>query len=365
MRHAESADPWDVPESSPHPELSDDGLKEARAVARRMAGTIRSLTDDVSQVGIVHPPTGPAAATAAIVAEALADRFADVDGTPVAPITWPSDHLRSNRLKPAAGALVSAIPKGADTPDVLIAVGHDPELGHQLHKELAFGASRVRARVATRIPLRRGEAAMVDCSEESRSLAWVVSPGSADLISELQTKVKSKMDTAKVFGAFLTAFTGLAISELTDGERSAVFSVVGALGIIALAFAVICYMITMFLYDSLLMPTDQWPSHTEPDNTDWFARLGRRASALVGTGQSPVRPPSSAATVIFHSMQRVWGGLFIPATCAAGVGMALVAVALVEPVDLELLAMLWAFVLIAVAAYAFAGAARPRFGSND
>ena len=366
MRHAKGADRSQTATSIPFAELSDEGYSEASAVAARLAETLRNegLAGTTTDVLILSPPDGPAAATAAIVAEAVRREFTDAGPQPE-PIECRSlEELRAGGLQVGSDALIGLVDE-ADMPKVLLVVGHDPEMGSQLHVELATGLSWPQRRLTSRIPLRRCEAAFVRCRENGRRLGWVISPDSTKLISQLQDKVKSKMDTAKVFGAFLTAFTGLAIAQLVDAEPEDGFALVGAAGVSLLALGVLCYMTTMFLYDSLLMPTAQWPSYREPEKSGWWQAAARKATAYVGTGQSPTRPPSSAATVIFHSMQRVWGGLFVPATGAAGLGAALVAVALVEPEGGEWIGVVLAAVLIIGAATALTVVARPRFGSND
>lgn len=365
MRHAQGADPWTIKDSSPRPELSHDGYREARAVANRLAETIRGgLTTKLGDIVIVHPPDGPAAATAVIVGEAISAEFAGKDSVPAPVDTQPSEQLEAGKLKVQPGAVTALVPKDRSL-EVLVVVGHDPEMGHQVHEELGSAQPMIRKRLAHRVPLRRCEAAMINLTESPRSLDWVISPASGKLITELQGKVKSKMDTAKVFGAFLTAFTGLAVRELVATERSAPYTVIGGVGVAFLAFAVLCYMITMFLYDSLLMPTDQWPSYRESDNPSMPTKAARWASTWFGTGQSPSRPPSSAATVIFHSMQRVWSGLFVPATGTAGVGIALVVMALAQPTREWILAPIIALIVVPTAALVLAAVARPRFGSND
>lgn len=368
VRHAQGATSGAGPASKRYGSLSSQGLQEAMAVASRLAQTLHEDqgVKRPEDVAVLHPPSGAAEATAAVIAEAL-DAALQSGGTADASVPrWPVAELVAGKLETKAGALTEIAERaGADVPKVLVAVGHDPDLGRQLHAELREGAGRFRTRLASRIPLRRSEAAMLDCRNTRRSLTWVISPESTELIAELQDKVKSKMDTAKVFGAFLTAVTAVSVNQLVGPPRSAAFVVLGGIGVAFLAFAVVAYLITMFLYDSLLMPTTQWPSAKKSDGDQDSRSLTAEWSTYMGTGQNPIRPPSSAATVIFHSMQRVWGGLFVPATCSAGVGITLIALALAEPTGRWWGGVLVAVVAIPAAAFALAGAARPRFGSND
>jgi hypothetical protein len=213
---------------------------------------------------------------------------------------------------------------------------------------------------------------------EGWEIEYVVSPDSKKEIELLQAKLKSKMDTAKVFGALLTGLLLFAGKAAIDHEASTGwYPWLAGLGMVLLAFGVVAYMLTMFFYDSLLMPVDFWPTAGTPrsngtaetkvtgtNRTGGFLN-SRRWYRVVGTGQDPSRPPSSAATVIVHNMQRVWGGVFVPATWSAAAGTVLIVIALAEPAGQAWLAAGGALVVISGAAALIALASRPTLGHSD
>lgn len=118
---------------------------------------------------------------------------------------------------------------------------------------------------------------------------------------------------------------------------------------------------TMFFYDGLLMPVRYWAPM--PDEESWLAR--RRWYRLFGTGQDPRRPPSSAATVMFHGIQRVWSALFVPAAVAAGLGTGATAVALAKPEGGWWYALIASALGVASVLALLALAGRPQLGTTD
>jgi hypothetical protein len=128
-----------------------------------------------------------------------------------------------------------------------------------------------------------------------------------------------------------------------------------------LAFATGAFVVTMFFYDGLLMPVRYWAPM--PDEESWLAR--RRWYRLFGTGQDPRRPPSSAATVMFHGMQRVWSALFVPAAVAAGLGTGATAVALAKPEGGWWYALIASALGVASVLALLALAGRPQLGTTD
>ena len=120
--------------------------------------------------------------------------------------------------------------------------------------------------------------------------SWAVSPTDLKLEEAVQAKVKSKMDTAKVFAAVLAAvisFVANNNSELDGARRS-----VDLVGLASLGLATILYLVTMFWYDRLLMPTRFWATETPTrPRSDWSRRLSSIRRPFVGLR----RPPSSSA----------------------------------------------------------------------
>lgn len=109
------------------------------------------------------------------------------------------------------------------------------------------------------------------------------------------------------------------------------------------------------------MPVRYWAPM--PEEEGWLAR--RRWFRLVGTGQNPRRPPSSAATVMFHGMQRVWSTLFVPAAAAAGLGTAATAVAFAQPEGGWWYAVIGSAVTVALLVVALTLVGRPHLGTTD
>lgn len=93
----------------------------------------------------------------------------------------------------------------APPPRLLLVIGHDPQVTRRLHAELQTGRKLTR-RLARRTSLERGEAAMVRHRDGWTELMWVISPDTGDAIEQLPDKIKSKMETAKVLGAFLPPY---------------------------------------------------------------------------------------------------------------------------------------------------------------
>jgi hypothetical protein len=181
----------------------------------------------------------------------------------------------------------------------------------------------------------------------------VLSPRDDKLIDDLCDKIKSKMDSAKLLGAFLTAGLVFAARELAQSPEPTGWQPwVGGAGLTLLAAATAAYFVTMFMYDGLLMPVRMWPSPkpTKRELPRGFVR----------------RPPSSAAWVLYQNMMRVWSNAFVPATGLGGGGALLVTIALVQPAD----ALAWIAVVVAVATVAagtwfIAESARPKLGVSD
>ena len=151
--------------------------------------------------------------------------------------------------------------------------------------------------------------------EGSDGLVSSVTPGSTDAVAQLR-EGEVQIDTAEVFGSFLSALAVFAVTRLVEVKMPPMWSpyVAGA-GIGLLTFAVVAFLVTMFLYDSLTMPARFWAPDRPgtPPRPRWWA-LHR----WVGTGQRPSRPPVGAETVLFHGMMRVWGAVFVPAWSRPG-----------------------------------------------
>jgi hypothetical protein len=252
--------------------------------------------------------------------------------------------------------LVDDTSAGSDGLDqAVLVVGHMPQLGWLAERLLSNRPlwNRVVDGYVTPLALKNGEVACIALCGSRRGraaghLEWTVAPDEAHAIEELRDKIKSKMDTAKLLGGFMTLVLGgvlLAPSRLDElsrgGDRWAVDVAAGAFFV-----AIGLYLRTMYAYDSLLMPRRYWGEQAPGRATPrWLVR----------------RPPSSAAWVLYQNMLHVWTFLFTPATVAVVLGLLALAYAALEPGWLE--GVVGALVLIAFTFYGLWR--RPVLGSQD
>jgi hypothetical protein len=161
---------------------------------------------------------------------------------------------------------------------------------------------------------------------------WALTPDAASDIAGITAKIKSKMDTAKVFGGFVTAVLTFVVSQYaTTPPKTTYWAAVRGASMAALAVAVLLYFMTLFWYDRLLMPPRFWgilPPRTQDDPAD--VPQDRRG-AQDDLPKILRRPPSSAVWVLYQNMQRTWRLLFVPATYAAAIGIIGFAAARIEP----------------------------------
>jgi hypothetical protein len=286
------------------------------AVGARFAETIRECELTAADIRIVCSPSPEAFETA----EALRRQLPEC-GTPVRLGTLdPAGWLYRSKedAKARWQRIHEEIKAKLDAPTrALVVVGHDPQTSWLLHQLVDEGGRGQPG--AGPLPLARGELAMLGGpANEPLALRWVLSPEDKDVVEHLQGKIKSKMDSAKLLGAFLTALLVLAARELTAAQDTPTwYPWVAGFGLTSLATATGIYFVTMFRYDELLMPVRFWPSPRRPS-----ARLPRGFVR---------RPPSSAGWVLYQNMMRVWRNAFIPATVLGGVGTIAVTVALTRP----------------------------------
>lgn len=225
------------------------------------------------------------------------------------------------------------------------------------------------------LPIDRGE---VVCLSEPRrrwqwllrrrrELLWAIGPDQKEVIEELRAKIRSKMDTAKFLGVFITGLVTFVLSKRIDalkpivgGQQSPVppqistmqnglwLLTVASLGVAAL----LCFT-ALYYYDRLLMPTRYWAQSARPSRAWWLAE----------------RPPSSAAWVLYQNMTRTWKWLVVPAIYALGVALLAFAVlVLADPKKLDDLVRLnWILIALAILLLAvfYVVAFRPRLGVKD
>jgi hypothetical protein len=114
--------------------------------------------------------------------------------------------------------------------------------------------------------------------------------------------------------------------------------------------AVALYLMTMYAYDRLLMPTRFW-AELPP----------RRGDRRRGRNWLPRRPPSSSAWVVYRNMMRTWYTLFTPATALVALALGILGAALLR---LDVGDLRWA-VLAGTALAVIRWFFRPVLGSED
>ena len=126
-------------------------------------------------------------------------------------------------------------------------------------------------------------------------MLWVIEPTDKTTAEQLQKKIASKMDVAKVFGGVVTLAMGIVLNLLADSQKVAALPHRAAayFAAAALATALVLYVSTLYAYDSLLMPTRFWATKV--------AARRRRLSVIE-------RPPSSANLVLQQNMINIGCG---------------------------------------------------------
>jgi hypothetical protein len=186
---------------------------------------------------------------------------------------------------------------------------------------------------------------------------WVLSPIDGKRIEEVREKIKSKMESAKLLGTFVTALLVFAGRELTGiSHPPAWYRWVAGVGIVSLALGTAAYFVTMFRYDTLLMPVSFWPSPRPSKRRPSKRRLHRGFVR---------RPPSSAGWVLYQNMMWIWGTGFIPATCLTGLGAVAVIVALARPTGIWWLAVVLAIAASSAMTWLIWFITKPNLGVSD
>lgn len=235
----------------------------------------------------------------------------------------------------------------------VVVVGHDPRVGWLLSD--LTERSRARSFWSPGVPgLTYAEmvACELDYGKQRYLQVWALSPTDSPAEDEVRAKIKSKMDTAKVFAgvvAAVLAFVASGVDSL-DGRRQ----IVATTGLAMLGLAAILYLVTMFRYDSLLMPKRFWAVRAPQE----------RPPVVPATVLK--RPPSSSTLLLYQNMIIVWSRSFVPATIAAGVGLALYVAALSRPTDLPgWVALTGAVIVMGDLAVAFTLWSRSQLGVQD
>jgi phosphohistidine phosphatase SixA len=125
-------------------------------------------------------------------------------------------------------------------------------------------------------------------------------------LTALRDKIKSKMDTAKLVGGLITGALAAILSYFLDNDKFSRIkpqSQYWFAGAIVMLFAsLVLYLMTMYSYDRLLMPTHFWGSgRPEKRSPRWLV----------------ARPPSPSLWVLYQNMMHIWWWQFTTATCLA------------------------------------------------
>lgn len=357
MRHAR-AQPFD---SGLHPE----GESEARDVG----GTLARVLEELSRVGdgkqaltvarFLYEPTKAAKATARAVAKAHDSMAANLQQEhgrrrPALPASTPLCRREVPGLERDAGVwlqrtrndlLAKADNPSKDTIPVVLLIGHEPGMSWLIQDLLSDRHFPTLAR-SELLALHR------EIANGKWKAVWALTPNAKKDIEALTAKIRSKMDTAKAFGAFVTALLTFVATQYADNpEAPDLWPALRGLSLAALGVAVLLYFMTLFFYDRLLMPTRFWSTSPPRGNA------GDEASILR-------RPPSSAAWVLYQNMQRIWRRLFVPATVSLGVGLGSFAFARIQP-DGELMGVMIAALLVIAIAGWYGWKSQPVLGVQD
>jgi len=345
MRHAQAAWP---PEKTadPHPRAwgswrqpqapAEVLTHQGRTEAREVGATLASVLDDLCRAGypievtrFLHERTEAALATALAFRSAY-EQTSDAIKTeyghgppPLAHITAIARNLSAyvSDPDPWAEDTITLLTEAGPAPDRgkagALIIGHDPGMSSLLTTLLVRNVPR--ARRYRDVPgLSRAELLGLKWDGRYWKPMWALTSGADSDIADIKAKIKSKMDTAKVFGGFVTAVLTFVVGQYaTTVPKTPFWAVVRGLSLASLAVAILLYLMTLFWYDRLLMPSRFWgilPSGKE----DAVSKVLRR-------------PPSSALWVLYQNMQRTWRLLFVPATYATAIGIVGFAAGRIEP----------------------------------
>jgi hypothetical protein len=338
--------------SHEYPHLLSKGVQAATAVAERLNETLRELpaAGEIKVAAVWHAPDHEPTATATIVSE-LAGL-----GSPQS-----QTFLKPSEFHPMGGPFAGhALHQTQKTIEqelashpgrALLIVGHEPQL--------AWLAQRMTRRL---VPVDRGELVCLARMPGGRwRLAWTIHPDDESAENDIRDKIKSKMDAAKVMGAFITALVTFVLAQFLqhdDPSRSTLILRGITVGLLFAAASL--FFLSLFHYDTLLMPVRFWgsraPRTPDPDSwkrehpsPDWLIR----------------RPPSSSAWVLYQNMMRIWNYTFIPAVWLTGAALITLCQSIMR---LRRITDWWVVLvgaLFALLVLVWTRASRPRLGAQD
>ena len=335
-----------------YPALLKTGERAACTVALKLRETLEEQPpseEPISVAAVWHSPRPEPAATAKILAThvpmpALRSQVL-LDPATFCPGGGP-DAARA--LATTMGFIEQWAARGP-TAAVLI-VGHEPQMGWLAHRM-----------TGQPVPIDRGELVCL-APAPGRSnrwkVAWTIHPDDREAVSDIRDKIKSKMDAAKVMGAFITALVTFVLTQFLAQTKSVDGATVylrGATVVLLLAAAVL-FFLSLFHYDSLLMPIRFWGS-AAPRAGRW--RASREPPPVVR------RPPSSSAWVLYQNMVRIWNRTFVPAVCLVGAALITFCQAAIRPGELRDWWVLLAGAGGALLVLGWRWVSRPRLGAQD
>jgi len=361
-----------------------ESTKTANLLLNRLRGDVR-----VADEAIPGQPEGPPEDSIEIAAPGwLADsdgRNADSGGWGyvVGKESW--NELLPHRLHDTESGAIACIVRALNAFDggqnALLVVGHQPQMGWvSSYLSDARFTGRNNA-----VPLAASEIVSLRLRQKGGRwrgrLCWTLAPDDREALEAVSDKVRGKMESAKLLSAVITLVLAALLGVLLDSSRwnslaAANASVAGMsysaqagtqVAFLLLLAALALYLVTMYSYDRLLMPTRFWaegPPRTHRTSAFQGGRLPSTLQQLADRrtrGWLPRRPPSSSAWVVLRNMQRTWFWLFTPANILVSVALAILAAPL-----LRLHGWMWAFTgLFALAVVVWAWWFRPVLGSED
>lgn len=379
MRHAQAARPHEKA-ADPHPRARriwrrPQGPAEiltlrGRTEAREVGGTLAGVLDDLRRAGYPveitcfwHERTDVAYATARAFRSAY-EQTADAIKTeygqgppPLAGMQGIGPYLSAYASDPDRWAddrikrLTQDGPPPTQGEGAALIIGHDPGMSCLLTTLLKLNAPGTR-RYRDVPALTRAELVGLRRDRGYWRPVWALTPDASEDIIEIKAKIKSKMDTAKVFGGFVTGVLTFVISQYaTTQPKTTYWAAARGASLTALAVSILLYLMTLFWYDRLLMPARFWE-----------VLRGRQEDAVSKVLR---RPPSSAVWVLYQNMQRTWRLLFVPATYAAAIGIIGFAAGRIQPSGTTaLISFAVAVAVIAITAW-WGWRSRPVLGVQD
>ncbi|MCK4340362.1 MAG: hypothetical protein KAY37_01395 [Phycisphaerae bacterium] len=185
------------------------------------------------------------------------------------------------------------------------------------------------------VPLNLSEALLIRLAPSPQAL-WVVGAEDPEAQTRLRDKIKSKLDIAKWFSAFISLVLGLVVGvPRTLGVNDIVkHPTACSIGFMLILGSLFLTLMTLFAYDTLQMPKLFWIEGPRRIWRELPQFLSRRIP-----GWRLERPPTPVHWVLYSNMVRVWFLLFRPAVGLYVIGVSFVACSVFDPVHWPLVAL--------------------------